>query len=81
MKNLYKTLLLLCISFTLYNCTKIDEIPADVEINDFVWKAMNAYYLYQDQVPDISDRRFNNQPELNTYLRGFTTPNELFTNV
>lgn len=81
MKNLYKILLFLCISFIFYNCTKEDEIPADVEINDFVWKAMNAYYLYQDQIPDLADRRFNNQPELNSYLRGFATPNELFTNV
>ncbi|WP_347174895.1 S41 family peptidase [Polaribacter uvawellassae] len=81
MKNLYKILLLICISFTLYNCTKIDEIPADVEINDFVWKAMNAYYLYQDQIPDLADRRFNNQQELNSFLREFASPNELFLNL
>jgi len=62
MKNLYKILLFLCISLILYNCTKEDEIPADVEVNDFIWKAMNAYYLYQDQIPDLADRRFNNQP-------------------
>jgi hypothetical protein len=81
MRNLYRTLLFLCIIVTLYNCTKEDEIPSDVEINDFVWKAMNAYYLYQDQIPDLADRRFNNQPELNNYLRGFTTPNGLFLNL
>jgi len=52
-------------SLVLFNCTKVDEIPGDVEINDFVWKAMNAYYLYQNQIPDLADRRFNSQPELN----------------
>ena len=81
MKNPFKILLLLCATFILYNCTKEDEIPADVEINDFVWKAMNAYYLYQDQIPDLADRRFLNQPELNSYLRGFATPNDLFLNL
>jgi len=81
MKNLYKILLFLCISLILYNCTKEDEIPADVEVNDFIWKAMNAYYLYQDQIPDLADRRFNNQPELNSYLRGFATSDELFINL
>ncbi|WKD86690.1 hypothetical protein KCTC32516_02066 [Polaribacter huanghezhanensis] len=81
MKNLYKVLLLVGVSLALYNCTKEDTIPADVEINDFVWKAMNAYYLYQDQIPDLADRRFNNQPVLNSYLRGFASPNELFLNV
>ncbi len=79
MKSLAKILLFLLIVFSLYNCTKEDEIPADVEINDFVWKAMNAYYLYQDQIPDLSDRRFNNQQQLNTYLKTFATPGDLFT--
>jgi hypothetical protein len=81
MKSFAKILLFLLISFTLYNCNKEDEIPVDVEINDFVWKAMNAYYLYQDQIPDLSDRRFNNQPQLNEYLRGFPLPNDLFTSL
>lgn len=81
MKNNFRTLLFLCMSLVLFNCTKVDEISGDVEINDFVWKAMNAYYLYQDQIPDLADRRFNSQPELNNYLRSFTTPNELFLNV
>lgn len=81
MKSYTKVLLIFLFSFALVNCTKEDEIPSDVEINDFVWKAMNAYYLYQDQIPDLSDRRFNSQPQLNSYLRGFETPNELFTSL
>ena len=81
MKISYKIILFLCISIALYNCTKEDEIPTDVEINDFVWKAMNAYYLYQDEIPDLADRRFNNQPELNSFLRGFENPNDLFLNL
>ena len=81
MKTLYKTLFYLFILIGFYNCTKEDEIPVDVEINDFVWKAMNAYYLHQGKIPDLADRRFNNQPELNNYLRGFSTPNELFINL
>lgn len=81
MKNIFRTFLFLCISLVLFNCTKEDEIPTDIEINDFIWKAMNAYYLYQDKVPDLADRRFNNQPELNAFLRRFVNPNELFTNL
>ena len=80
MKSLYKIILLFFISFTFFNCTKEDEIPMDVEINDFIWKGLNAYYLYQDQIPDLSDRRFNSQPELNNYLRGFS-PTNLFTSL
>jgi len=81
MKSQAKILLFLLIAFTLSNCTKEDEIPVDVEINDFVWKAMNAYYLYQDQIPDLSDRRFSSQLEINAYARGFTSSNDLFTSL
>jgi hypothetical protein len=79
MKTLAKIVLFFLFSLTLYNCTKEDEIPVDIEINDFIWKGLNAYYLYQDQISDLSDRRFNSQPELNSYLSEFAVPNELFT--
>lgn len=81
MKNLYQLLFLLILSISFSNCSKEDEIPTDVEVNDFVWKAMNAYYLHQDKISDLSDRRFNSQPELNNYLRSFTSPNDLFTSL
>lgn len=81
MKALFKIFLLFFVSIAFYSCSKEDEIPVDIEINDFVWKAMNAYYLHQDQVPNLFDRRFLSQPELNNYLRGFENPNELFTSL
>lgn len=81
MRTLAKVVLFFLLTITLYNCTKEDEIPVDVEVNDFIWKGMNAYYLYQDQISDLSDRRFNSQPELNNYLKGFSLPNELFTSL
>ena len=29
------------------------------EINDFVWKGMNAAYLYKQEIPDLDNERFN----------------------
>ena len=29
------------------------------EINDFVWKGMNAAYLYKEEVSDLDNDRFN----------------------
>lgn len=81
MKTRYKLLLCFFILVTFYSCTKEDEIPSDVEVNDFIWKAMNGYYLHQGQIPDLSDRRFNSQPALNNYLRNFESPDELFTSL
>ena len=71
-------LIFLSICFSFSNCEKIDEFPTDIQSLDFVWKGLNAYYLYQDQIDDLSDRRFNNDPELENYLRGFASPEDLF---
>jgi len=70
--------LLLVVSFSFVSCEKSSSIPADVEIQDFVWKGMNAFYLWQDQVPDLADSRFSTQGQLNSYLAGFEGPRELF---
>ena len=69
-------------SLFLLNCSsKTENIPVDIEINDFVWKGLNAYYLWQDEKPDLADRRFNNQEELNIFLAGFPSPEDIFENL
>lgn len=62
------------------SCSKQEEIPADVQVNDFIWKGLNAYYLHQDQINDLSDRRFTSQIELNNYLKGFSAT-DLFSSL
>ena len=65
-----KALVLLCVvSFLTTSCFKDNDdnqISAN-EINDFVWKGMNLYYLWQSDVPDLADDRFENQSQLNTF--------------
>ena len=48
------------------------------EINDFVWKGMNFWYLYKDNVPDLANDRFSSDEEYGTYLNTFSEPEELF---
>ncbi len=70
------------ITLTFISCEKSeDSIPADIEIQDFVWKGMNAFYLWQDQVPDLADTRFSSQNQLNSFLQGFPNPSDLFQHV
>ena len=70
------------IALTLSSCEKTDnQIPSNVEIQDFVWKGMNAYYLWQDQIPDLADTRFSSQNQLNSYLEGFPNPADLFQTI
>ncbi len=77
MKKIY----FLLIFSLLFACQKQDDYKIDnqiLEINDFVWKAMNALYLWKDQLPDLSDQRFDNQAGLNDYLQDYNDPENLF---
>ncbi|TYP99199.1 C-terminal processing protease CtpA/Prc [Tenacibaculum adriaticum] len=80
MKIRYSLLLIVTLltSFLFYNCSKTEEIPQDIKINDFVWGGMNAYYKWQGEVLDLADNRFVNRNQLNNYLAGFNAPDDLF---
>lgn len=74
-----KIFLILFIFNVFTGCTsKSEDIPLDIEIHDFVWKGLNAYYLWQSSISDLSDTRFSSQTELNNYSYGFSSPETLF---
>lgn len=50
----------------------------DLEIKDFVWKAMNNIYLYKAETPELADDYFADQTELDDYLVKWNTPEDLF---
>ena len=42
----------------------IDPDPiANVDVQDFMWKAMNFWYFWQEDVPNLADSKFQNTPE------------------
>lgn len=65
---------------SLLACQDHDEltVPREVEVQDFVWKGMNLYYLWQEDVADLRDDRFSGQPQLNDFLHQFSDPADLF---
>lgn len=76
-----KKINIICITLfciLILGCSKEYEVPQNLVVHDFVWKGLNAYYLYQDQVADLSDRRFNSDEELNADLNSFPDYNLLF---
>ncbi|GIZ07671.1 S41 family peptidase [Flavobacterium sp. UMI-01] len=80
MKTKLRYLILIAISFLgLQSCEDNDDTPLnnELQINDFIWKGMNAYYLWQAEVPDLDDNRFPNYTQYEDYLRNFT-PESLF---
>ncbi|MFV8379409.1 S41 family peptidase [Flavobacterium sp. LB3R33] len=74
------TLLLLMAVFTFQSCQDNDDVapPASLDIQDFIWKGMNQYYLWQADVPNLADDKFADQTALNTFLKGYTVPEDLF---
>ncbi len=76
----------LCLSLVLLlsfvSCEKDDlEVPQELQVNDFVWKGMNLYYLWQADVPNLADDRFANQDQLNGFLSGYSSPGTLFNSL
>jgi len=67
---------LLTVSVTLQSCEDMDDNA--VPVNDFIWKGLNQFYLWQSNVPNLADNRFANQAELNAFLESYNTPSALF---
>ncbi len=71
----------LFILFTLLtSCNKNNNllIPNDIEVQNFVWKGLNAVYFWKDKVPDLNETKFKNQSQLNNFLKTFSTPESAF---
>ena len=62
------------------SCEKSDNYMASEndEIHLFIWRAMNNYYLWQQNVPDLSDTRFTNISQLYAEYSNFSSPRDLF---
>lgn len=80
MKKIAISLLLGLFIFTTISCEDNDDnaVPKALQSKDFVWKGLNLYYLWKNNVPDLADNRFANQDQLNAYSESFANPTELF---
>ncbi|NNK72093.1 MAG: peptidase S41, partial [Flavobacteriaceae bacterium] len=80
MKISVRFLLMIMIFASLSSCFEDQDDNGLVasEINDFVWKGMNALYLYKDNVPDLANDRFSSDQDYAEYLNNSGAPEELF---
>lgn len=81
MKPILKSILLLFVlTFALQSCEDEDDVraPAKLQVNDFIWKGLNEVYLWQADVPNLADDRFSSQEQLNSFLEGYSDPEDLF---
>ena len=75
-----KTYILFFISIILFSCFEDsdDNIVFASNINDFVWKGMNATYLYKQNIEDLANNRFSSSEEYADFLNLFENPEDLF---
>jgi len=81
MKTILRSVLLIfLLAFSLQSCEDEDDVaaPADLQVNDFIWRGLNEVYLWQADVPNLADDRFANKEALNSFLAGYSKPEELF---
>ncbi|WP_136481859.1 S41 family peptidase [Cognatitamlana onchidii] len=80
MKRLIAPLLMLTLALCSLSCFEDndDSTVTASQINDFVWKGMNSFYLYLENTPDLANDRFANDGEYANYLNSFQIPEELF---
>ncbi|WP_224483271.1 S41 family peptidase [Robertkochia aurantiaca] len=81
-KTFLPKLFYLLVFFTLFACTDEDDniiVPDPaLEVEDFIWKGMNYYYFWQQDVAELADNRFENQATYESFLESFADPRELF---
>jgi len=81
MKNTSRLLFaILLLALFLHSCEdqNDNDVPREIAVNNFVWKGLNLYYLWQADVPNLSDYRFEDQEKLNNFLYGYSSPEILF---
>lgn len=80
--------------FVILSCGKSDDlvIPrtvdaeanAGVDVQDFMWKAMNYWYFWYEEVPDLADDRFpiseEGSADYTAFLKSEEDPADFFTN-
>jgi carboxyl-terminal processing protease len=80
-KNCVLSLLVsFCSLITIFSCEDMDDnpIPGESQVKDFIWKGLNTYYLWQGDVTDLGDNRFDSNADYVAYLSSFSTPEALF---
>lgn len=85
MKRFFRVAIIFVLSsVAVVSCTDRDDIiyiPEAIQVQSFIWKGLNQYYLWQADVPDLADNLFATQNDLNAFLQTKGTPENIFQNL
>ncbi len=63
------------------NISGLNPVENSLIEPDFVWKAMNLWYFWQADIPDLADDRFGSDQEYTAYLQENSDPAQLFADL
>ncbi|GAA3516657.1 hypothetical protein GCM10022393_33460 [Aquimarina addita] len=82
MKFIKRVILLLIAGIFFTGCFEDNDdvlrVASSTEINDFIWKGMNTFYVYKSEVDDLANDRFSSDGEYNDFLQNFASPESIF---
>lgn len=85
MKKFFSTSLILLLSITIWGCKdgttgSDDNVEEASQKRQFVWDAMNYWYYWQTDVPELTDDMayFDNEQAYHNFLMDFSSTEELF---
>jgi len=79
-KKLILFLLLTSVLFT--SCFKdkddTDQVASVLEINDFIYRGLNFFYLYKEDTPELANNAFSTEDEKIAFINSYSSPEAFF---
>lgn len=79
-----KRVLFTALLVLLFSCGNDDDVlnaPDDLAVKDFMWKAMNLWYFWQAEIPNLADNKFTTDEAYTAFLRGESNPEFFIRNL
>ena len=74
--------LLLIVSLSLTGCFEDQDdnlVQASTnEINDFIWRGLNFFYLYKADTPELADDAFDTEDDYQNFISSYDSPESFF---
>ncbi|MCH1418186.1 MAG: carboxyl-terminal protease, partial [Flavobacteriaceae bacterium] len=53
----------------------------NTEVNDYIWKGLNLWYYWQEEVDDLADTFDDNLVQYTSFLQSYADPEDFFNNL
>ncbi|MEL0275130.1 MAG: hypothetical protein VW943_04300, partial [Flavobacteriaceae bacterium] len=63
------------------NSGNSDTTSVNTEVNDYIWKGLNLWYYWQEEVDNLADTFDDNQSQYNSFLQSYADPEDFFNNL